>query len=521
MFEPTYSAVKITGITFLCGFIMGMDIPSLSMFLGKDHFAEYFNYPSPIMQGLATGASPMGGLFGCLLYNGLARYFGRVSLFRIGSALWIQGSLIGLLSFRLWMVVLSRWIKGLAIGMFSILVAAYISEIIPKHRKGRTMALVQFAFSLAMLAVYYMCVGLNFLGSPLSFRVAWGLEMIPAIATMITTLWLPESPEWLTLQGDYVKAEFVQNELANHFNKTSKTRKITLYNKLELACLHGAKTDGFRYRDLLGPNCWRQTLMGSTLQLLVQFSGINILMYYIIFICDMVGLKGTVRFVAASMPYIINVPFGLFPIFVMDHIRRKDLTLAGAFPLSIIMFALGIIMATNGHKVDPINGNKSLVWSINNQAAPFVLGLSFLFVAVFTVTLSSTPWIYTNEILPARAKHKGLAVCMLIGWAANFILTLLGPLMMASITWGTFILLGSTTFIIALSILLFFPDTKDLSSKEIEALYEKNLIKEEQPKTPIESDNESTSGAEPIGMLNADVQSSIEVPTLPKLSNAH
>lgn len=517
MFEPTYSVLKITGIMALCGFIMGMDTPSLSMFLGKDHFIQYFDYPSPIRQGLATGASPMGGLCGCLLYNGLAKHFGRVTLFRTGSALWIQGSLFGLMSFRLWLVVLSRWVKGLAVGMFSILVAAYISEVIPGHRKGRTMALVQLGFSVAMLSVYYMCIGLNFLGSPLSFRVAWGLEMVPALATLVLTMWLPESPEWLTLQGNYAKAEIIQNELAKHFNERSKTRKIALQNKLELACIYGAESNHFGYIDLLGRNCWRQTVMGSTLQLLVQFSGINILMYYIIFICDMIGLQGTVRFLAASMPYIINVPFGLLPVLVMDHVRRKDLTLAGAFPLSIIMLALGVIMARNGRRVEPINGNETLVWSVNHEAGPFILGLSFLFVAIFTVTLSSTPWIYTNEILPARAKHRGLAVCMLIGWAANFILTLLGPVMLASITWGTFILLGATTFIIALAILLFFPDTKELTAQDLDKT-DPDSPKEES-NSPIDSNGEPKSDAEPIGMLNGDAESAIELPTLPKLSH--
>lgn len=516
MLGPTYDAAKITGIMVLFGFIMGMDIPSLSMFLGKDHFNLYFNNPGPIMQGLATGASPMGGLFGCLLYNSVSRQLGRVTLFRASSLLWVQGSIVGLLSYRLWMVVFSRWIKGIAIGLCSIVVAAYITEVIPKHRKGRTMALVQFSFSLAMLSVYYMCIGVDFLGSPLAFRVAWGLEMVPALATLVFTMWLPETPEWLILTGNYVKAEATQNGLAKHFNDRSTTHKMTLYNKLEMACLYEVKSEGIGYKDLLSNGYWRQVLMGSTLQLLVQFSGISILMYYTIFICDMVGLRGTVRAVTASMPYIINVPLGLLPVFIMDHVKRKDLTLAGAFPLGLIMMALGVIMATNGRDVAPINGNETIVWSLNERAGPFVLGLSFLFVAVFAVTLSITPWVYTNEILPAKAKHKGLAACMLVGWAANFLLTLLGPLMLSSIKWGTFILLGSTTLIIALCILFLFPDTKELSTRLVEDHYEKKSLDENIESSPKPS-REPVNRAEPIGMLNNDDSQSVDIPTLPKL----
>lgn len=471
MVNPTYSVIKISGIVALCGFIMGMDVSSLAIFLGKTHFNEYFNHPTPLEQGLVTSASPLGGLIGCPLYGMLVGKYGRVALFRTGSVLWIMGSIIGVCVIQLWMVIFSRWVKGLAVGLFSILLAAYISEIMPKNRKGKTMAFVQLAYSLSILTVYYMCIGLNILESHMSFRLAWGLEMIPAIILLILTIWLPESPEWLTLHGQYSKAEEIQNNLARVYNKHCKTHKVQFLNKLELACVYGDRSDGFSYKDLLSKECRRQTLMGSSLQLLVQFSGINILMYYIIFICDMIGLEGTIRFISASIPYVINVSLSLLPIAFLDYVRRKDVTLAGAFPLSVIMLSIGVIMAVNGHRVEPINGNESLVWSIDRSAGPVVLGLCYLFVAIFALTLSSCPWIYTNEILPTRAKPKGFAVCMSIGWLANFILTLVGPIMMAYLKWGTFILLGGVTLGLGIIIFIFFPDTKDLTKEEIDGLY--------------------------------------------------
>lgn len=509
MFNPTYSVIKISGIVALCGFIMGMDVSSLAIFLGKPHFNEYFNHPTPLEQGLVTSASPLGGLIGCPLYGMLVGKHGRVALFRAGSVLWIMGSVIGVCVIQLWMVILSRWVKGLAAGLFSILLAAYIGEIMPKNRKGKTMAFVQLAYSLSILIVYYMCIGLNFLESHMAFRLAWGFEMIPAIFLLILSIWLPESPEWLTLHGQYSKAEEIQNNLARVYNKRCKTHKVQLLNKLELACVYGDRSDGFSYKDLLRKECWRQTLMGSTLQLLVQFSGINILMYYIIFICDMIGLEGRVRFFSASIPYIINVSLSLLPIVFLDYVRRKDITLAGAFPLSVIMLSIGVIMAVNGHRVEPINGNKSLVWSVDRGAGPVVLGLCFLFVAIFALTLSSGPWIYTNEILPTRAKPKGLAVCMSVGWLSNFILTLIGPIMMAYLKWGTFILLGGVTLGLGIIILIFFPDTKDLTKEEIDCLYvnsnadsKNDLSARKNKKKSAKKASEYGNSLSPITMIN-------------------
>lgn len=476
--KPTYSVSKISAIISISGFIMGMDISSLAVFLGKKHFEEKFKMPGSLEQGLLVGASPLGGLIGCLLYAILVGKLGRVTSFRVGCMLWVKGSMINVLAFNLWMVILARGIKGITAGLFSILIAAYIGEVIPKQKKGQTMALIPLSFSLSILLVYYLCIGLNSLKSQLSFRLTWAIEAIPAVGLFVFTLWLPESPEWLTLHGDYLMAEEIQNNLAKEYNRQNRGNPVKLLNKLDLAMAYQESSEKFRFKDFLRENYWKQTLMGATLQLLVQFSGINILMYYIIFICDMIGLEGTVRIVSASIPYMINSALSLLPITFMDHVRRKDITLAGGFPLGIIMVAIGTLMGINGHKVEPINGNKSLVWVVDRNTGPLVMGLCFLFVAVFSVTLSCGPWIYTNELLPTKARAKGLPICMSIGWLANFSLTLLGPTMLASLKWRTFVLLGAITLAISIAILVFFPDTKDLSQIEIDSLYLKLDIKD-------------------------------------------
>ncbi|QLG72887.1 hypothetical protein HG535_0D05960 [Zygotorulaspora mrakii] len=494
--SPTYSVRKISAIVSISGFVMGMDISSLALFIGTEGFETIFEKPNPIEQGLLVGASPLGGLVGCLLYGILVRRIDRVTLFRLGAMIWIKGSILNVLAFNIWILAVSRWIKGLAAGLFSILLAAYIGEVVPKEKKGKSMAFVQLSFASSILVIYYVSVSLNYFQMQLAARLTWSLEMIPAVLLLVSTIWLPESPEWLILHGQYDKAEEIQNNLALQYNKENKNCSAKLLNKLDLALIYEECSSEFKFRDFIKENCCRQTIMGSVLQLLVQFSGINILMYYITFICDMIGLEGSARIASASIPYVINCFLSLLPITFLDHVRRKDITLAGSFPLGILMITIGTLMAVYGHQVEPINGNKSLIWAVDRNTGPLILGLCYLFIAIFSVTLSCGPWIYTNEILPPRSKAKALPICMSAGWLANFSLTLLAPTMMVSLKWGTFILLGAVTLLISIAILVLFPETKYLSRTEIDLLYAKNKVsKATKPERP--KDQSSISSSDP------------------------
>lgn len=510
--EPTFHPNKILLVLALGGIIMGMDITSLSIFLEDTNFTDTFGIPTPLQQGLLIGSTQLGGLIGCLIYGMLVSKKSRLYMFKLGSILWLNGSLFGIFAKYFWMVIFSRFKKGVSIGIFSILLGAYVTEIYPKTKKGKITGVIQLAYTSAILSTYYVCILLVKMNLKYSFRIAWALEIIPAIGLFISTHWLPESPQWLTLHGDYAEALDIQNKLADVFNQNYNIPTIPKYNKLEMALLYGEGINKFKYKELFAPNCWRQTLMGFTLQILVQVSGINILMFYIIYICDMLGLQGNAKIVSASMPYIINMLLTFLPIAYLDHIKRKHLTLGGSFALAAIMYIIGIVMAMHGHKVEPLNGNQTLVWEVDEKGGPVILGCCFFFVAIFSLTLSCGPLLYTNEILPTKAKPKGFALCMAVSWLTNFALTFLGPLMMTYIKWGTFVLLGGLTFIVSIIILLFFPETKDMTVEQIDALYggnefkyedndDKGMVMEnEYPVTP----KPSTDPFEPIKMTILD-----------------
>lgn len=488
------SVAQIIAILAVAGTILGMDISSISIFLTSDFFKSYFNNPGPAAQGIMTGANPVGGLVGCVLFGVLTERTGRVSTFRILSLIWILGSIFSALVLNVWMITVGRLVRGMAVGSFSVLLPVYIGEVIPAHKKGTATAVVQLSITSAILVTFFVCFLLSFLGDQASFRIAWGLEMIPALLVLLLSFSLIESPKWLVSHGEYDKAR----EILQHFKPPGmpgeKVTNNVRVSKIDILELYGT-AQKTRYSDLFSRSLWKHTIAGITIQVLVQTCGINTLMFYIVYICEMIGLRGKNKLVAALIPCLINVVFTFVPILTLDHLRRKVVIVSGGFTLAAIMILIGGTMGVFGHAVATVNGNSTVTWKVEGASGFLVMALCFLFVAIFASTLSCCAWLYTSEIFPLRAKPKGMAFCMAISWFLNATLTFTTPLLLSKIRWVLFVLLGCITCALTVLIGVCFPETLGLTEQQVCNLFkDKNFDNENtKEKDDVETIKENTS----------------------------
>lgn len=82
------------------------------------------------------------------------------------------------------MVVIGRLIKGLAMGILSSLIPVYVAETIVK--KASSISFVQLNAAISGLAMYYIAYFFPVLmPNEYSFRFAWAIEALPAIAIFI------------------------------------------------------------------------------------------------------------------------------------------------------------------------------------------------------------------------------------------------------------------------------------------------------------------------------------------------
>jgi len=101
----------------------------------------------------------------------------------------------------------------------------------------------------------------------------------------------------------------------------------------------------------------------------------------------------------------------------------------------------------------------------------------FVFLISFAATWGPVVWVYQSEIFPLRVRAKGTSVSTVSNWVWNAIISKISPIILAHISFYTYLIFGS--FCIAMSIFTFFvvPETKNLPLEEIDAIFDAKVGK--------------------------------------------
>lgn len=156
-------------------------------------------------------ASLFAGLFvGTVLVSKLTDRLGRRPIFTY-SLLWYSAStLIMALQSTAMAIDIWRFIAGIGIGVELVTIDTYISELMPRQRRGRAFGYSQFVMFLSVpvvaLLAYLLVPQKNLFGLE-----GWRWVVILGATGAIFVWWirraLPESPRWLAQQGRLAEAE--------------------------------------------------------------------------------------------------------------------------------------------------------------------------------------------------------------------------------------------------------------------------------------------------------------------------
>lgn len=190
-------------------------------------------------------------------------------------------------------------------------------------------------------------------------------------------------------------------------------------------------------RLLSTPGYRRPFGLAIATQVLVQLTGVNIIMYYMPFICLISGLSAQSTAYTTLGLYGFNFTITLCSLAIINRFDRTFLLKLGCFILAIIHGGIFGLMIT-GKPVPPIDGNPSAIWHLNQVPGMLVIALCFLFVLVFGLLVSGTSMVYTSEIVPEEIQTTAVSLAIAIGWLANFCIAVCGPPMLATIKYAAF-----------------------------------------------------------------------------------
>jgi sugar porter (SP) family MFS transporter len=463
---------------FACigGALFGFDISSMSAILNNNAYADTFGNPGPDAQGAIVASMPAGSLIGALLVSWLADKIGRKKSIMLSGAIWVIGSTLQCAAVNRGMLVVGRIISGLSVGIASATVPVYQAELTTPSIRGRMISMQQWAITWGILIQYFIGFGCSYLEGPKSFRIPWGLQMLPGFILALGMILFPESPRWLY---DHHRESEALQVLADLHGKGDKNNSLVqleyeeIRQQVEFERSEGAKS----YLDLLKPGILRRVHLGTSLQMWSQLSGMNIMMYYIVYVFEGAGVTGRrANLVSSSIQYVLNVAMTIPAIIFIDKWGRRPMLLIGTFLMGTFLYLVGGLQAGFGHWGLSEGGDRIWLVKDNDSATKGIIACSYLFVCSFAITMGPVSWTYPAEIFPMRVRGKAVSFSTAANWTFNTALAFAVPPGLASIAWKTYFIFGTFNFAGFLHILFMFPETAGRTLEEVEDIFSQGHV---------------------------------------------
>jgi sugar porter (SP) family MFS transporter len=326
-------------------------------------------------------------------------------IFLIGVALQIASTGYKLL-------VAGRAIAGLGVGGVSCTIILYMSEIAPRKVRGALVSGYQFCITLGLLLASIVCYGTQNRMDTGSYRIPICIQGVWALILGFGLLFLPESPRYYVRRGKLVQAndtlarlrnlppesQFVQDELAeivanNEFEKLA--MPVGGYMSTWLNCFRG---------NIFQPSSnIRRTILGTSLQMMQQWTGVNFVFYFGTTFFQSLGTISN-PFLISLVTTLVNVLSTPVSFWAIEKLGRRPLLIWGALGMVICQFIVAIV----GVATDQ-----------NHSATSVMIAFLCIYIFFFASTWGPGAWVVIGEIFPLPIRARGVALSTASNWLWN------------------------------------------------------------------------------------------------------
>ncbi len=433
--------ILIACVAALGGILFGFDTGVISGAIL--YIAPQFHL-NALQNGMVVSAVLFGALLGAALSGRFSDWFGRRNVLLVTALIFIVGTVASSGSNTMWMLMVSRTIIGIAIGIASFVSPLYISEISPPHFRGALVSLNQLAITMGIVASYAID---RLFASTGNWRLMLGAGVLPALLLLLGLVFLPKSPRWMVLVGFSDRAR----------ETLQKIRGIDAVDDELLAIKESVeKCTHTSWRDLLAKWVRPSLRIAVVLAFLQQCTGINTIIYYAPTIFKLAGFHSNGVAILATVGIgIANVVFTLIGLPLVDRWGRRPLLFLG-----LTGMAMSLLLLSAGFHWQYTAGP----W------LPYVCLIAMLlYIASFAMSLGMIMWVVIAEVFPLPIRGLGTSVGVSISWGFNMVVALSFLTLIKHLgASGTFLLYGIAAVIGLFFVALMVPETKDCTLEEIE-----------------------------------------------------
>lgn len=381
------------------------------------------------------------------------------------------------------LIVAGRLIAGFGVGHVSATIITYMSEICPRKVRGALVSGYQFCITVGILlasVVVYATQDRADTGQyriPIAIQFAWGIILATGLFL------LPESPRFYVKQGKHDEArtslailrgqpensEYVEFELSEIIANAEFERKV-IPNEGYFAswanCFTGSIWEA--------KSNLRRTILGTSLQMMQQWTGVNFIFYYSTPFLKSTGAIAN-TFLISLIFTLINVLSTPVSFWTIERFGRRPLLIWGALGMLVCQFIVAIIGDTVGfnhtHTTDSGATLANNISAVNAQIAFICIYIFF-----FASTWGPGAWVVTGEIFPIPVRARSVGLSTASNWLWNTIIAVITPYMVGedrgNLKSNVFFVWGSLCTCAFVYAYFLIPETKGLTLEQVDRMFE-------------------------------------------------
>jgi MFS transporter, SP family, galactose:H+ symporter len=434
------TAIFTCVLAALAGLMFGLDIGVISgatqfiqnEFRVSDHTIEWI--VSAMMLGAALGAAGAGWMSATL---------GRKRSLILGALLFVAGSLLCGFAWSPATLIMARVVLGLAIGIASFTAPLYLAEVAPEYIRGAMVSLYQLMITIGIFVAFLSDTAFSYSGN---WRWMLGVIALPGAMFLAGVFLLPDSPRWLMMRGRKEAALEVLLRLRGD-------PQVVLREAGDIEEQLKTPQRGW-HLFLENANFRRSVGLGVLLQLVQQFTGINVVMYYAPRIFNAMGYDVAAQMWFTAAVGLTNVLATFIAIGLVDRWGRKPILYTG---FTVMAVGLGVV-GTTMHFGIATPGEQLLA-----------VAMLLTFIVGFAMSAGPLVWTLCSEVQPLKGRDFGIGCSTLTNWTANMLvgatfLTLLNSFGRAQTFW----LYSALNVLFLLFTFALVPETKGVTLEQIE-----------------------------------------------------
>ena len=408
---------------------------------------------SDYLQGILVSSVLIGAVIGAATNGILADIFGRKKIIIATALIFITGSILCCLAPNIYVLILSRILVGLAVGIVNFVVPLYLSEVSPKQLRGTLVSLYQWAITAGILFSYL--INAAFAQAVYSWRWMLFAGVFPGLILLIGMMFLSDTPRWLVSKNQDDEAKKVFQKIEPDIDVDEEIRQIKETLKPE----KDTQDQKFRFKKwMIMP-----FIVGIGIMFAQICTGINTIIYYAPTIFKIAGFDSNLNAIYATTGIgVVNFLMTVVAIFFTDRLGRKPLLYFGLTGVMLSLLALGCAF-----QFEHILG-ANLKW--------VAVGSLVSYIVCFAFSLGPVGWVLVSEVFPLKIRGLAMSICTVSNFAFNFFVVGSFPILInrlgGAITfWG----FAAVSFLCILFVFFFVPETKGISLEQIESNWLKGV----------------------------------------------